>query len=356
MNSWTLREMRVQVANGEPLATADADTLLDALDAAIRAAKIPSEFVMRVARDGDDHDRWTAHHPLLLATRSADHPADALILGAEELRRVLANLGVAEPSDRTGSAKHDRIDRHVADAHRSTADGPVAASLDWALAEIDRLTTELHDAEGRRDLLAAASSGDRAARDRLRLDAIAAFERANVNVSAATWSTDALGDASSLGLDLPTLVLAIDVARPGRFAGWRFTEDRDWFALSHRVEPRPMSRYVDRIVTPLAVSDAAALSLHRLAPRVPTGRSVVKYNEFAALIDTELPEVDVGRLDTPLSPAWVPLPTSAIPLLCAGTDDEDLDLDALVEHDGWGPWSNHWDLAWVTDREGDDSW
>lgn len=190
----------------------------------------------------------------------------------------------------------------------------------------------------------------------MRLDAIAAFERANVNVSAATWSTGALGDASSLGLDLPTLVLAIDVARPGRFAGWRFTEDRDWFALSHRVEPRPMSRYVDRIVTPLAVSGAAALSLHRLAPRVPTGRSVVKYNEFAALIDTELPVVDVGRLDTPLSPAWVPLPTSAIPLLCAGTDDEDLDLDALVEHDGWGPWSNHWDLAWVTDREGDDSW
>lgn len=357
MTSWAVQEVRMRIERGETVTAADAHALVDALDSATRAAKVPSEFVVRVARDGDDFGRWTARHPLIQLTRSAEHPADALIFGAEELRRALANLGVepvVDPSPPLGRVH--TIDRHVADAHRRAGDGPSAPALGWALDEVDRLSAELRAADSRRTLLDAASSGDREAREVLRLEAMAAFERANVTTSSATWSTDALGDAASLGLGLPMLVLAIDVARHRRVDGWIFSDTRDWFALSHRTEPRPMTRYVDRIVTPLAVNDAAALSLHRLAPRVPTGRSVAAFADFAELMALELPEVDVGPLRDPLSPAWVPLPASAIPILCRGTDDERIDLDSLAEHEGWGPWGAHWKLAWVTDREGESDW
>ncbi len=358
MQSWTLRELRTRVDGGDGLGQADAAALLDALDVATRAAKIPAEFVVRVARDGD-LEGWSAHHPLMRSSRTADHPADALILGAQELREVLGDLGVTPKAKRRGIrlwVVDSHIDRAVAEANRATAEHAVGDSLGWALSEIDRLTGDLDAAEGRRDLLSSAAFGDADARERLRLDAVAAFEQANVHTSAASWSTDALGDAPSVGLDLPTLVVAIDVARSDRVAGWRFTDDREWFALSHRVEPRPMSRYVDRVVSPLQINEAAELALRRLAPRIPTGRSVAAFVNFAALVARELPEVDVARLDSRLSPAWVPLPTSAIPLLCAGTVDEELDLDALVEHDGWGPWADHWELAWVTDHPAESDW
>jgi hypothetical protein len=50
------------------------------------------------------------------------------------------------------------------------------------------------------------------------------------------------------------------------------------------------------------------------------------------------------------------LASNTIPLLCAGTVDEDLDLDTLVEHDGWGLWINHWEVAWLTDHPAESDW
>ncbi len=358
MQTWTLRELRKRVGAGEQLDQADTTALLDALDVATRAAKLPAEFVVRVARD-ESLERWTAHHPLLRRSQPADDPADALILGAQELRRALGDLGGA-PSKNSADPPHhfagQRIDRAVAETHRATVHDDIGDSLGWALSEIDRLTKDLHTADRRRDLFASATAGDTAAREQLRLDAVAAFEQANVRTSTASWSTDALGDAASVGLELPTLAIAIDVARSDRIANWRFTDDRDWFALSHRVEPRPMSRDINRVVSPLQTSDVAELALHRLAPRVPTGQSVAAMVAFAALIEAELPGVDVGRLDARLSPAWVSFPTAVIPQLCAGTVDEHLDLDTLVEHDGWGPWINQWELAWLTNHPSESDW
>jgi len=141
--------------------------------------------------------------------------------------------------------------------------------------------------------------------------------------------------------------------------GWTFTPSRRWFALNHRVAPRPMSRYETAVVSPLAIEDAAELSLRRVAPRVRAGDSVAAMAHFRDVVREELPEVDVGRLRGPLSPAWVPLPIDAIGTFCAGTADEALVVDHLVTTDddrfGWP----RFELAWISndlDLDHDDVW
>jgi hypothetical protein len=130
-------------------------------------------------------------------------------------------------------------------------------------------------------------------------------------------------------------------------AGLRFDASRTWHALCHRVEPRPMSRYVTAVVSPVQLNMAADLSLRRLAPRVPTGRTVSAYNRFAALIAEELRGVDVGRISDSLSPAWVPLPIEALATLCADTATES------ARRWWFGP---RWQLAYITQHPGEADW
>ena len=66
----------------------------------------------------------------------------------------------------------------------------------------------------------------------------------------------------------------------------------DWL----KYVPRPMSRYVTAIVSPLSLNAASDLALRRLAPRVPTGQSVQAYCDHGDLVGQELPTVDVGAI------------------------------------------------------------
>lgn|GEM_PF-2323629 len=174
--------------------------------------------------------------------------------------------------------RFNRVERAVADAVvRSTTDPSVADALAWALDELDSRTSELHDLRYRRDLADRSSHGDQQAHAELRAAALGRLTAAGVTVAANGFGSDGFDDADRLGLRLPCLVLAYRM-RPSETNGDvslpRFTSARSWFALSHRVEPRPMSHYETAVVTPLAINSDAELALRRFSPRVRAGTTV----------------------------------------------------------------------------------
>lgn len=354
MNRMDVEAIERRIANGEAVSEDDITGLISAFHEVHRAAMTPSEYVVRVARDSSRLDRWTAQHPLIPTSNTAGHPADALILGAVELRRLLPDHD--GPNVTSSERSTRRIDRSVADAHRrSDEPGPRRDSLAWALDEVDRLASELATARDDRLLRDAAAAGDADARRAQHAAERSLFHAANVRTTDHDQRGAALGDASQVGLELPSLVLAIDLAEGTRVQRHRFTPDREWFALTHRTAPRPMSSYMERIVTPLRIGADIELALRRLAPRVPTGRNIGKYIAFQELIEIELPDVDVSFLDSNLSPAWVPLPLDALPVLCSGTPDKDVDTGSLVDHDE--PFClPRWELAWITTHSGESDW
>jgi hypothetical protein len=111
-----------------------------------------------------------------------------------------------------------------------------------------------------------------------------------------------------------------------------------------------MSRYESAVVTPLTVGPAAELALRRTAPRVPLGDTIGAHTEFSALMAEEFPTLDIGTLNGRLSPSWLRLPLEPLALLTDGTTDAHLDLAALVDHEGFGPFPNWWHLVWITDE------
>ncbi len=337
--------------------TADeSQRLIDALDEARLAAATPSEYLVRVARSIDDLNRWTAEHPSLRMSTSATNPADALVLAGAELGRVL-NGPISGVRHRTA-----HVGRAVADAIARTANDPaVSGALTWALAELDTRTGELHELRYRQQLDERSTSGDQRARSELRAAAIDRLTAAGVTVAANGYDTNGFDDADRLGLHLPCLALAYGVSA-GEMNGDvplpRFAADRGWFALCRRVEPRPMSRYETAIISPLTINDETELALRRLSPRVPSGMSIGAFSAFRALMEVELPSIDVDHLRGPLSPVWVRLPLDALGSMISGTTDQGLDVDQLIEPnpDAMWPVSPRADLVWIADDADHDGW
>jgi hypothetical protein len=353
VDTWKIDELRRRVDRGEVVDTLEVGGLLDAVERAQRAAAIPPEFMIRVARDNANTERWSATHPLLRLSVTANHPADALALASMELRQALNRHDWPSRVRDFGS-----IDRAVADAHAGD-ESPVAESLRWALDQLDRVTERAQSERDKRVLKSSAEAGNAEARAGFRDRNITVLEAAGVTSSRLEWGTDGFGEADAVDLALPCLALTMTVRSTDDVAGLSFDGSRNWHALCHRVEPRPMTRYVTAVVSPVQLNMAADLSLRRLAPRVPTGRTVSAYNRFAALIAEELPGVDVGRISDSLTPAWVPLPIEAIAALCADKVDAHIDVDNLAmraepeRHWWFGP---HWELAYITQHPGEADW
>ena len=70
MHSYELVGMRRRLDEGEPLDSADQRRLVDAMHELTRAARLPSEFVVRVHRD-TEATGWSAEHPLFLTSGSS---------------------------------------------------------------------------------------------------------------------------------------------------------------------------------------------------------------------------------------------------------------------------------------------
>lgn len=353
VDTWKIDELRRHLDRGEAVDAGDVGALIDAVERAQRAAAIPPEFMIRVARDSASSERWSATHPLLRLSVTANHPADALALASVELRQALSRHDWPEPVRTFGS-----IDRAMADAHADD-ESPVAESLRWALDKLDRVTEKAQAERDQRVLKSSAEAGNADARAELRDRNIALLDAGGVIPSRREWGTDGFGEADAVDLALPCLALAMTVSSTDDVTGLRFDTSRTWHALCHRAEPRPMSRYVTAVVSPVQLNIAADLSLRRLAPRVPTGRMVDAYTRFAALIAEELPGVDVGRIADTLTPAWVPLPIEALATLCADTVDAHVDLAELATNTEsarrrwFGP---HWTLAYITQHPGEADW
>ncbi|MEM9749283.1 MAG: hypothetical protein AAF945_21560, partial [Actinomycetota bacterium] len=159
MDGYLLDRLRSRLDAGDGVSDNDVRRLIEDLGRARRAAGTPAEFVVRVARDLSDSDRWTAEHPLFRMTPTARHPADALVLAGTELRTRLEQLDWPDPDlqpDPFGRRRVDRVTRAEVEATMRAAGEREAASIGWALGEIDRLRTERDEALGRRAIDAAA--------------------------------------------------------------------------------------------------------------------------------------------------------------------------------------------------------
>ena len=268
---WTTDDLRRRAVAGLPLGASEIVALLDSIEGLQRAMSIPPEFVVRVARDARDVERWSASHPLLRFAPTASHPADALALASSELRRVLADRDW--PAEATGARRNvGRIDRPLADAH-ANGDSDVAASLRWALSELDRVIAEALDRQSHA-MLRVQSGSDPTARADLGARNASMLQAAGVTPSTSNWDTNGFGEADDVDLLLPCLVLAFNVAGPDDVKGLRFHAARTWHALQHCLTPRPMRTYRTAIVTPVARNPAAELALRRIASRCPTPNCV----------------------------------------------------------------------------------
>ena len=92
MDRWKLDDLDCRLEGGETADGSMVRELIAALKAARSQLSVPAEFVVRVHRTADSN-RWRAEHPLLMSSREAEHPADALILAGRDLRDALAQHG-----------------------------------------------------------------------------------------------------------------------------------------------------------------------------------------------------------------------------------------------------------------------
>jgi hypothetical protein len=205
----------------------------------------------------------------------------------------------------------------------------------------------LHEAKYGNELRQLVSSGGREARRVMREQAVARLAAANVMTAAGGFSDHGFDKADAVGLPLPTLAVAFRSHGDREAATEIYDPQRSWYALSHRTMPRPMSEYATSVVKPLAINPQSELALRRLASRVPFGNQLRDHLAFAALMEVEFPDLDVGHMEGSHSPSWVRFPIDSIGRFTAGTPDADLDVHGLVHREAF--WT-HVELVWITDE------
>jgi hypothetical protein len=147
------RSLQWTLDRGETPSVDDIRALIAHCRALETEARIPNEFVVRVSRTADTSaEDWAAEHPLLRTTSSCRHPADALVLAAQELRRVLDDLGWAPHDDAYGDLRRRRTERAEADAMARIDESPTGDALRWALERLDASADEIAELRGVRTL------------------------------------------------------------------------------------------------------------------------------------------------------------------------------------------------------------
>lgn len=373
MEHWKVDGYRRRLDAGEALALDEQRELLGSLVLLQRAARLPDEFHVRVQRDSDA-SRWSAHHPLLRVTATADHPSDALVRAAVELRRVLRQ----EFEWPARSADHDPD----GDADDVDAAGEVPESTWEALSRTDpapetvaalaaalRALGEVRDeARGLRygrsaHLLTqdpeATPEQRRSARAELRRGHARTLAAAGVEAADEDWRDDGFGPPERFGIGLPVLVVGVvedtrrwedDVPRSDRRWPWgaprRFPPGR-WVALEHSWSDDDHwagdPRHLRLIAQPLAVTPEAELALRRLAETVRPGDDVRAHAAFHEAATRLLPRASVSGVRGWVGPTALPLDIASIDHVAA--DPPDLT--------GGDVWTSRFRLWWLSDPSGE---
>jgi hypothetical protein len=356
MYDYELQRISNDLTEGKSIDPKDVRSLVDKVTALRKAVRLPDEILVRVHRGGgSDPLAWTAEHPLLTRRQTCRHPADALVLAAIEMRRVLDSHEWPDPKRFDGRV----INTEEADVLASTDDSDIGQALRWALDTLRATAEENHKLRYGREVLDRFERQEPGAVEERRTLAVANLQRSGVRNVETRWSSDGFGSASEVGLSLPSLVLASKVSarqtrpEPNATEGLQFSPDRSWHALSHRYIPRPMSEYVNAIVTPLRIGPAVELALRKLGELAPEGRDVGAFAKYRELLTMLLPDASADHNTDTLSPGWCPFDLDALGDLLRGGPDEDLDVNGLVvvtdNPRQFLTMGAHWHLAWVTD-------
>ncbi|MHB1444235.1 MAG: hypothetical protein ACYCTI_13250 [Acidimicrobiales bacterium] len=352
-----LRRMREAVEAGESLPSTDAGEILDELDALRRRLQQPTELHLSALVDPDHPDRWVIQHPLFRSEVHSSDPADALVLAAIELRRVLGHdEAVARSLPRP--FRVDRAEWEVL----ATQPGPASEALTGALRALERAEEERDQARGEsedRRLLRSGRDGRTraewdAARRRLQRLSLDHLSAANVTGVARDWSEDGFGTAADHQLPLPALVVATLAGRDGRPLWWRFDGSRKWLALEHRITDGIRSQHIRLVATVVEPLREAERSLRRLALVLPGRADTIGHLLAYASAVAELfgGAVSVDRQRGEVGGGCWPFDLESIGGLTGGAiTAEDLGGWASEAVDGgWHlPWGPHWELLWLAE-------
>jgi hypothetical protein len=336
MHSFELAGMRHRLDEGEALDAADQRRLVDAVHELISAARLPSEFLVRVHRDAEATG-WTAEHPLFLTSASSRHPADALVLAGLELRRVLERDVPEFTDDEPEELRFFRrrpLAEDVWDTLTRTEPGPdtvvaLAAALS-ALEKARREANELRYGETIRRVirdLDARPEEREAARAEVRHRHAARLAAAGVEGADVPWKEDAFGPADAFGIDLPVLVVGFKTS-----AGWpqewdegRRTDTGHWIALEHQWDNDDLwsgdPKSVRLVAQPLRPTPEAELALRRLTEAAPSGESVRDHVAYHRAVAEHVPGVSVERVRGWVSPAALPIDVESLDRLVADPPD-----------------------------------
>lgn len=354
MHSFEVARMRRRLDEDEALDADDQRRLVDAVTELMRAARLPSEFLVRVHRDTEAIG-WTAEHPLFLTSGSSRHPADALVLAGLELRRVLERDVPEFTDDEPEGPRFFRrrpLAEDVWDALTRTEPGPdtvvaLAAAL-HALEEARREAHELRYGETLRgvvrDMVTRPEERD-AARAELRHAHAARLAAAGVEGANVAWREDAFGPTGEFGVDLPVLVVGFKAP-----ADWPTDRDEEhrmatgrWIALEHHWDSDDVwsgdPKSVRLIALPLDPTPEAELGLRRLADDAPSGESVRDHVAYHRAVAEHVPGVSVERVRGWVSPAALPIDLESLDRLVA--DPPDLTGAAPLFWDAHLYWLSH---------------
>lgn len=367
MDHWQLEGFRRRLEAGEPLDLDEQRTLLESLVELDRTVRLPAEFHIRVHREGDG-TRWSAQHPLLRLQAAAQHPSDALVRAAVELRRVL-QVEFHWPGEAVEPGEHD-----VGDVPESTWETlsrtdpapETVVALAGALRALEEVRSETHALRYGQSRHALAHDPDAtpaqrsAARTELRRRHAEALATEGVEAADEEWRDDGFGPAEQFGILLPTLVVGVVETRhqwtdniPSSGRHWPWTEPRlfpagRWVALEHSWHNDDHwagdPQHLRLIAQPLQATPAAELALRRLADTVRSGESVGVHAAYHEAASRLLPEVSVRNVQGWISPAALPLDMSSLDHLVA--DPPDLT--------GGDVWATHFKLFWLSDPSATD--